>query len=399
MGVITMLSDLQSRYDDVTQKMNKVYDDAKKQTRELTGEEVETCERMIADRKSLQRQIEVAREIEQAPMARTKAIVEIGEPNRSTKVRDTAEYTAAVYEYLRTGRTRAIDTIVETSTTAGNYDASGTYVAPQSYETTVRELLTESSVFLPIADVFQTTSDRNIPVETAVGTATLEAENTTATADNNPTITRKTLKAYKLRSLIPFSEEMLYDLPNFESYLAGVTARQMAAAIDSYIVTGNGTTEPTGMDSGTEIPTAHKIVQTSGSNLANDIRSLRWKTDPQYHKGSCYVLGPTAAAAIDAERETSSTAGQFMWGNLAVGSPNLLNGYPYYVSTAVDTSTYGVYFGNFKYLAVALRGPMQVVRLAETSDRAKSGIVYIRTIQRFDSLILNGEAFAAIDVY
>lgn len=89
-------------------------------------------------------------------------------------------------------------------------NSEGGFIVPEEFETMLIAKLQDINAFRPLVNTIRTASDRNIPVESSIPTATWTAEEAAYT-ESDPVFARVTLSAYKLGVITKVSEELLQD--------------------------------------------------------------------------------------------------------------------------------------------------------------------------------------------
>jgi HK97 family phage major capsid protein len=105
------------------------------------------------------------------------------------------------------------------------------------------------------ATVIRTESGENLefPTTTAHSGAALTAENA-AIAESDPAVAKRTLGAYKYATLIQAPKELIDDTGvDLEGYLAMQAGRAVGNALGAHLVTGTGTSQPTGIMTSTTL--------------------------------------------------------------------------------------------------------------------------------------------------
>lgn len=192
--------------------------------------------------------------------------------------------------------------------------------------------------------------------------------------------------------------------PSADTIIEQDLAQQLGLAVDSAVLKGGGTGEPTGImaDSfvtkidtdltSTTAPTVAQLLEFPDTLMsANALRgSLGW------------VLHPKALTQIRQIKSENATLGtpnlevsRFMLGD---GPLNTLLGYPYRVSTQMTAPAadddYSMLFGNFSDVMVARWGGLRLLASNTSDDAFSKDQTHIRATMRMDVGLRHPESFA-----
>jgi HK97 family phage major capsid protein len=157
-------------------------------------------------------------------------------------------------------------------------NADGGYAIPPDFRAAIMKLVEAEDSVLPMTDRQTTSSNQiTVPVDAATpwGASGPNAnwidEGTDITL-SKPALTTLTVKAYKLAVLVPMTDELLEDAPSMSNYLTSKVPDKFVSAINTAIISGNGTGKPTGMmNSASKITQAAESAQGAGTIVAKNI--------------------------------------------------------------------------------------------------------------------------------
>jgi len=284
--------------------------------------------------------------------------------------------------------------------------AAGGYAIPEEIG---REIERQEKLYSPVLDdcksVMVGTSDYKELVDLTGTTDGWVAETGTRTA---------TLTA-SLREVVPtWGEQYAYSQAtewsmddiffDVAAWLAQGTADSFAVSLATAVVSGNGTTKPTGMTNTT--PTLiddfasplrsaaiYQYVASTASPdaiTADSLIDVQYKLNSRYRSGAKYFFNSSTAGAI---RKLKDSTSQYLWQpGYQLGEPDRLLGYPtstWEQMASVGANTFPVGFGNLKrgYL-IAQRVGLRVTRDEVTNP----GYVRFYIRRRIGGIPLNNNA-------
>jgi HK97 family phage major capsid protein len=237
--------------------------------------------------------------------------------------------------------------------------AAGLNKVPTSFHDTLWEHLIESATLMGGgATIWTTNSGESIevPITLTHGAAAAVAEGI-AIAGTDPTFGKRTLGAFKYGELIKVSRELAEDTGvDLEGYLARAVGRNVGNAFGAKLITGAGTTEPTGI---TVSSTLGKTGSASvvGVPSLDDLIDLFYSVIPQYRDQATakWLMKDSTAAVIRKFREGSGT-GAYLWQpSVIAGQPDLLLSKPVLTDpnvAATALAAKSVLFGDLSAYAV-----------------------------------------------
>jgi len=378
-------SDLLQKRGEIINEMQALLTLAETENRDLNGDEQAKFDAMNQDIDSLKERADrlervsaVASDLDEIRNAAPRpSVVEEGAPVRAVA---SGNYRAAFDEYARKGR-NGLSYDVMNALQVGT-DSEGGFITPEEFETVLVEYLQDINPMRQFVTVINTASDRNIPVETSLGTAAWTAEEAAYTA-SDAAFGRVTLGSHKLGTIITVSEELLQDaFFDVQAYLARNFGKRFGLAEEAAFVNGDGSGKPSGIvgASGLGVTAAGVAAIT-----ADELIDLFHSVPRQYRNGPsvAWLMGDSTAKII---RKLKDADNQYLWQpGIQAGQPDLILGRPVVVSQAMPAATTGlksVVFGDMSGYYVADRAGMTMQRLNELY--AANGQVGFRAYKRMD---------------
>lgn len=296
------------------------------------------------------------------------------------------EYKAAFDKAMRVGKNN-IGPEFMNALQVGTASEGGNIV-PTEMDSMLVEYLQDHNEFRNYVTVIQTSADRDIPIESTLGSATWTAEEAAYT-ESDAAFGKSTLGAHKLTSIIKVSEELVMDsVFDLMSYLARNFAKRFGNAEETAFVAGTNTGQPNGFNTAaTTGVTAAAIAAITGDELIDLFHSL----SRPYRRNAVFTMADATASAI---RKLKDSNGQYLWQpGLAAGQPDLLLSKPVITSDAMPAMTTGldsVSFGDLSYYYVTERGARQMQILNELY--AANGQIGYRGFERLDGDLIDVNA-------
>lgn len=302
---------------------------------------------------------------------------------------------AALRAFLR-GERRSFDLMPDGKVnfrdlTKGTATAGGNTVPTSFYDRLVAHLIEVSGVMMSNPTVLNTNSGENIevPTTTAHSSATIVPEGN-AIPESDPAFAKRTLGAYKYGVLIQVSRELLDDTGvDLEGYLAMQAGRALGNAFGAHLVTGTGSSQPTGVI--TSAPTGVTGgTGVTGAFTGDNLIDLFYSVIAPYRNSSSagwLMRDATLATA----RKIKGSDGQYIWQpSLQQGTPDLLLGKPVNTDPNVAASALNaksVAFGDFSaYFVRTVNG----IRFERSDEYAfNSDLVTFRALMRGDGLTVD----------
>lgn len=291
---------------------------------------------------------------------------------------------------LGRGELRSVEVPAERrDLTKGSATAGGNTV-PTTFGAFWEHMIEVSAILQAGATVLNTASGESleIPVSTAHSSAALISEGGTLT-ESDPAFAKRTLGAYKFAHSVQVSSELLSDTGfDLLGYLARQSGRAVGNALGADLVTGNGSSKPSGIVQTATTGVTGATTSASGTFTADELIDLYYSVIAPYRNStSCaWMMRDATLARV---RKLKDSQNQYLWQpGLQVGAPDILLGKPVYTDpnvAAVATSAKSVIFGDISAYYVRIAGG---IRFERSDDFAfQSDLVTFRAIVRGDGIL------------
>jgi HK97 family phage major capsid protein len=262
---------------------------------------------------------------------------------------------------------------------------------PTSFYDQVIMLARHVGPMLETSTIINTAGGENlqIPSLSAYSTGTVTSE-AAAIGESDPTFNAfKTLGAFKYSFLTQISREMVEDAGvDILGFLAAQTGNALGYAVNGALTTGTGTVQPTGIvtAAGSGVTGGTGV---SGAFTADNMIDLVYSVDTAGRTlpGTGWQMN---AQAISAVRKLKDNAGQYLFSpSLSADARDLLLGYPIYENPAMAspaTSAKSVIFGHLpSYFGRTVGG----LRLDRSDDYAfQNDLITFRATMRVDGNLI-----------
>lgn len=367
----------------VVNDMQAMLDTAETSNRDLNETEKETYNKMESDVVALKERAD--RIANQEKLSADLDIVR-GESAKASvdgsakSVQSSKEYKEVFNGWARNGQ---ITPEVRNALQVGT-NSEGGYIVPEEFETMLVAKIQDVNPLRQWCNVITTASDRNIPIESTLGTAAWAAEEAT-TAESDAAFGQVVLNAYKLSTLVKVSEELMADsFFDISSYLAENFGSRFALAEEAAFVNGDGSAKPTGIVGGAT-DSGVTFAGTAAITADELIDTQHGLTRP-YRANAVWMVNDSTLKMI---RKLKDGDNQYLWQTgLVAGAPDTLLGRPIYSSTAMPAATAGlksVVFGDLSGYTIADRTGRTIQRLNELY--AVTGQVGFRAFGRCDGKV------------
>lgn len=278
--------------------------------------------------------------------------------------------------------------------------AGGNLVPVTFYNRLMAHMIEVSGVLQSGATVLNTSGGEQIqvPKTTAHSSAALTAEAAQITA-SDPAFSQAPLGAYKYATLIQVSRELLDDAGvDLEGYLAMQAGRALGNALGADLITGNGSSKPTGILQSTTLGVTGPTGQGGGfgptsatvNQGADMMIDLFYSVIAPYRnsRSAAWLVKDSTMAVL---RKIKDTTGNYLFQPaLTLGAPDMFNGKPIYTDPfmpAIATSGKAVVFGDMSQYFVRLAGGL---RFERSDDFAfQNDLVTFRAIIRGDGILVD----------
>jgi len=330
----------------------------------------------------------------------------LGGEYKAAPERETRERKAAFDRYMRKGDTQGYAALEVKALSAGS-DADGGYVVPDEIADTIDRVLAKSSPIRSIATVRQIGANVYKKPVTTTGAATgWVAETDSRSETDSPVLSIVDFPTMELYAMPAATQTLLDDAQvNIEQWLAGEIQIVFAEQEGAAFVSGNGTTQPKGFLSYTNVADASWTWGDLGyiaSGAAGDFASsdpadalldLAYAPKQAYRANGRWTMNRKTEAAI---RKFKDTTDNYIWQpGAAAGQPATIFGYP--VTEVEDmpdiaANSYSIAFGDFArgYLMVDRVG----IRVLRDPYSAKPYVLFYTTkrvgggVQNFEAIKL-----------
>ncbi len=268
-----------------------------------------------------------------------------------------------------------------------------------TFTTTYPDLQTELKYYSPILDKVnvQVTGDGNNLVlprgSDVANTMAIVSQAGSSGTSTDPTFDKVTLGSYMFRYVEQVTYEMLQDAVfDVEGWITARLAERAARTLEKYIVSGTGSSQPTGLIAACTAADGGTAAVTLAATKKNfyqfeDLFSLFQSVDLAYRADNTLVLHDSSVWDL---RKIKDSNGRYIWdvNNTLVqnSQPDKVAGFNYLVSNSIDAS------GSFsKNIAVFANLPRQVVRIADGVQITRlnelyrgNGMIGFEVLLRFD---------------
>jgi HK97 family phage major capsid protein len=361
-------------------------DSAAAEKRELTGEENQTYDRIMADLDQRSAVIETmnaqAERENRAAEAMKGFEAQVKPSNFAVPAIDDAE----LIRSLARGEVRS-HSFEKRDVTKGSTGAP----VPTSFYDQVVMLARKVGPLLETSTIINTAGGENlqIPSLATYSTGTVSAEGA-AIGESDPTFNAfKTLGAYKYSFLTQISREMVEDAGvDILGFLSAQAGNAIGYAVNGALTTGTGTTQPTGIvtAAGSGITGSTAV---SGAFTADNLIDLVYSVDTAGRTlpGTGFMMN---AKSIGAVRKLKDTAGNYVFSPALSGDKrDLVLGYEVYENPAMAdpaTSAKSVLFGHLPSYFVRTVGGLRVDR---SDDYAfQNDLISFRITMRTDGNLI-----------
>lgn len=372
--------------------------------REMTGDERQTEERLIAaiadyDRriKTGLAQIDAEKEV---AAARSRFDQTTGRSRDGQPAERKLHPELEQLRKLQTGEAKAVEFMLAKRSTPpyGGMVTSGEedILKPEFSQTLWETLRETSTVVAAGATVLRTTSGETIrlPFTDGHSSASIVGE-AQAIPPSDPTFDSAEVGAYKYGWLTQVSSELLDDdIFDLAGYLARDGGISMGNGIGLHLLTGTGTSQPKGA------VTAGTVGVTTASSTAitsDELIDAYHKLTSPYRRNAVWVFNDLVAAAI--RKLKNATTGDYMWQpGLQAGAPDTLLGKPVLTDPGMASSIAAgnliALFGDLRGYVVRFAGALRIERSDEYAfDTDQSTF---RFLQRADGVLRDTNAVTVV---
>lgn len=289
----------------------------------------------------------------------------------------------------------------------------GGYFVPQGYVYEIEEALKYYGPMLEAADIMDTATGQFLPYPTDNDTSNqgeIVGEGVQVTTQD-VAIGRVTFGAFKFSTkMVKVSLELLQDSAfDMPSYLKRKFAIRLGRILNNKFTVGAGTTEPLGIVTavvannaaaqtapayGTGLIAAGASTNDGGAETgatsigSTDLTNLEHTVDPLYRRGASYMMHDQTLRFL---KTLLDKYGRPLWKpGVAVGSPDTINGYPFWINNdmaQIATGNKTMLFGDLKKYLIRRVKELGVLTLNERF--ADYGQVAYIGFARYDGNLLD----------
>lgn len=274
----------------------------------------------------------------------------------------------------------------------------GGYTVPTILNNKVieKKLLANVMRTLPGVNLITTASTENYPVEGNPAVCEWTGENTDF-QEASPTFGTKQIAAYKLTTYVKVADELLEDTSiNMPDYVAKAIAKAVGQKEENAILYGLGSTQPTGLLTGSEFGTGNTTASATAIT-ADELLIWFYSLNRQYRQGSVIVASDSFELAV--RKIKDSTTNAYLWQAAVLADvPSTLMGRPLVISSQFNALAVssppatqpGAVIFDPSYLTIADRGVASFVR--DDSIFRLKGLVAFVYKSRMDAKVTLAEA-------
>jgi HK97 family phage major capsid protein len=401
---------LRDRRQQVWHECKALADSAASENRAFTAEEEGKWEVMNEEMDTLDKKIKSALDAEKRASDADSTFTEIANRERKVTAQNTSTPTRKLNEELRAflrrdpGSKPFIEvTRPENSTINWNYGpvnyrtlststtgAGGNLVPTDFYDQLIAHLIEVSGILQAGPTVINTAGGETLQIPKTTGHSTgASAAQAGSIGQSDPAFGLATLGAFKYGILLQVARELLDDSGvDLVGYLAMQAGRALGNKFGADLITGAGTTQPSGVLTGAS---AGVTGAPSGGPTYSNLVDLEYSVIAPYRQSrSCYWMA--ADKTIGGFRKILDSQNRPIWEpSMVLGSPDLLLGKPLVADPFMPqfgaTGQKGILFGDFSQFFVRIVGP---VRFERSDDFLfGSDLVAFRAVIRGDGVLVD----------
>lgn len=366
---------------EIEERLSAIKSELETEGADITALSAET-DKLLEERTVIKKEIETRK----ADLAQALAIKEEGEPIvKEQEVRtygvESAEYRAAFLKQVRGLELSEVEQRAFTS--AAN--SAGAAIPTQ----TANEILKKMKQYAPLLDeitLLQVAGNVTFAVENSIADATKHTENSSISASAD-TLTSITLGSYEVVKLVQVSKTVAtMSIDAFESWLVDMLAQKVSAKITRYLISGTGSSEPTGIGSITYNTTNSVTVASTASLTDANVQSVIGLLPGSFDANAKWLMSKktlfTDFMGLQNKAKNDIVINE--------GSKYFVYGYP--VMLDEDIPLHDAYLGDLNNVVGNLS---EVINIVSGFDINTNSYKYLGTAM-FDSKIANAEAFVKL---
>lgn len=349
--------------------------------------------------------VKQAEKIDRLELAYAEGKTQAAKTNVSAKMK-------ALKDFMLSGDGKAYMNAVNVGT-----NSAGGYAVPEEIDAEVEKLAIESNVLMQLCDVKNTSAGYHKIIDLKKGTEVVNSVELQIISNTDTGTIAKVSPVWgKLEAKPIISREAIEDMMfNPEEWVTESVLEVMEDTLETELLNGAGTSGATkgllaynmaDTDDGTRAFQSFQFVKTgvaggflptsveNGTNPVDTFFDVEGKLKSAYLNGACYLMNSATRTAV---RKFKDAQARFIWEpKLTLGAPEVLNGYPLYVSHAmpgIADDSLAVAFGNFKRaLRVCLIPGTLIIR----DEYSKKPNIEYDISKRYGLMVKNSEAIKFI---
>lgn len=210
----------------------------------------------------------------------------IGEQEKRTYSRESAEYRSAFLKHIRGIE---LDEVEKRAFTSAESSA-GAVIPTQTANEIIRKMKQLAPILGEIT-LLHVAGNVKFAVESTVADPALHTENAEITASTD-TLTSVTLGSYEITKLVQVSKTVAtMSIDAFESWLTDMLAEKITEKIDAYLISGTGTSQPTGVASAATWGDTNSVTVAKTSSLTSgNVQSLIGLLNGAYDRNAKFLM-------------------------------------------------------------------------------------------------------------
>lgn len=269
---------------------------------------------------------------------------------------------------------------------------AGAYLVPDSFTSAIDVAMLDFGGMRQVSQVLRTAAgeDYHWPTSNDTGNTGALINENTAVSEQDVSIARLTLRAYKYTSkLVQVPVELIEDSAiDFASFLGGLLGERLGRITNTHFTTGDGASKPKGI-----VTSATVGVTTASATAvtADELIGLVHSVDPAYRRGPGvgWMMHDSILLAV---RKLKDGNGNYLWQpGISANEPDRLWGFPITINQDMQSSlasaTRTFVFGALNYYKIRDVASVRLRRLVERyADSDQEGFV---AFSRHDGGLLN----------
>jgi HK97 family phage major capsid protein len=417
MGHFTKISDYEQDVAELMAATQAIIDQSEREGRDLTSDELRTCESNAEKVRGLNVKIDAARQREGESLAELDRRIASGEiklgdnapqgsliryDNRGNKfaILNRDDKAADVYRpeckngighYILAnvfGPNKQTPEPIRNALSE-NVNTAGGFLVPDLLAGEWIDLMRARSVVMSAGTrtVMMGSESLSIPKLESDPTIAVKSENNAFTA-TDITIGSRLLNAYLAGAVVEMSRELAEDSRDMAAEMVtAALVRSLAAQVDKWGIQGTGSAEPVG------ILNTGGITETDGSVGAiawTDVAAAAASVRASNHMPTACVLHPTIWSDLYESTTGDGANSASMW----KGHPPTLNNVQFLPSTNCPLANMAI--GDWSYYLMGIRTAPLVEVSSEAGDAFKKHQLWLKITSRFDFVTADDSAFATL---